>query len=323
MKKIVAITTAIAVTLTPLNVSATGNKENNDNNLYSGSSLTLGKFLSGEDAGNNDTIDNNNITSGISTVLGSFIDVGDIADIRDLNVPLSMAADISDQNNTNISDEVLSEDILEEEKFEEYTNEEVLEIYKTPRVRYVKCDKLNGRTCPNKSELSAVTETYKWNTKLTIYGEVPYTEWVYTFDKKGYMVYIDRNYLSKKKQHKPKKKKKVTTQTSSSRVTSYTWRGSRLNRRDGVNNGPSGRETYYNLPMQGVIRIMRAMGNNDRYWVRADGVKMLGDYVMVAADLRIRPRGSHVPTSLGMGVVVDTGTFIYSSPQSLDIATSW
>lgn len=103
----------------------------------------------------------------------------------------------------------------------------------------------------------------------------------------------------------------------------YDWDGPVLNSVIGTIQGPSGKETYYNLNMSGVIDIMRGIGNNDEYWVRDDGVKMLGDYVMVAADLDIHPRGSHVPTSLGMGVVCDTGDFIYDNPQQLDIAVSW
>lgn len=91
----------------------------------------------------------------------------------------------------------------------------------------------------------------------------------------------------------------------------------------GVNYGPSGKETYYNLNMSGIIQIMRRMGNNDPYWVREDGCKMLGNYIMVAADLNIRPRGSIVETSLGLGIVCDTGSFIYSNPYQLDIAVTW
>ena len=87
--------------------------------------------------------------------------------------------------------------------------------------------------------------------------------------------------------------------------------------------GPSGKETYYNLDMSGVVRIMRSMGNKDKYWVRSDGVKMLGKYVMVAANLQLRPRGSHIQTSLGMGIVCDTGGFAASNRTQLDIATNW
>lgn len=105
--------------------------------------------------------------------------------------------------------------------------------------------------------------------------------------------------------------------------STYEWNGPVLTRSAGVNQGPSGKETYYNLPMQGVISIMRSIGNNDEYWVREDGVKMLGDYVMVAAHLPTRPRGSLIPTSLGMGIVCDTGTFALSNHTQLDIAVAW
>ena len=48
-----------------------------------------------------------------------------------------------------------------------------------------------------------------------------------------------------------------------------------------------------------------------------------GDYVMVAADLSIRPRGSVVESSLGTALVCDTGDFIYQNPTQLDIAVDW
>lgn len=102
--------------------------------------------------------------------------------------------------------------------------------------------------------------------------------------------------------------------------------GSKLTKSKGVNRGPSGKETYYNLPMQGVVNIMRRQGFSESeypYWVREDGVKMLGNYVMVAANLDLRPRGSKVPTSLGMGLVCDTGGFARNNRTQLDIATSW
>ena len=101
------------------------------------------------------------------------------------------------------------------------------------------------------------------------------------------------------------------------------WNGQRLNAVIGTIAGPSGKETYYNLNMDGVIAIMRRMGNTDPYWIREDGVKMLGDYVMVAANLKLRPRGTLVLTSLGMGIVCDTGGFAYYNPYQLDIAVDW
>ena len=83
------------------------------------------------------------------------------------------------------------------------------------------------------------------------------------------------------------------------------------------------KETYYNLPMSGVVGIMRRLGyleDDYPYWVREDGVKMFGNYVMVAAPLDIYPRGSIVETSLGTGIVCDTGEMV---GHWLDIAVDW
>lgn len=109
-------------------------------------------------------------------------------------------------------------------------------------------------------------------------------------------------------------------------IMSFIWDGPVLTKSKGVNYGPSGKETYYNLPMGGVIRIMRNIGFSEAeypYWVRDDGVKMLGDFVIVAADLRTHPRGSIVDCSLGRAIVCDTGGFARSNPAQLDIAVSW
>ena len=108
-----------------------------------------------------------------------------------------------------------------------------------------------------------------------------------------------------------------------SQAAQYISNASGLTATGGVYYGPSGKETYYNLNMSGVLDIMRDMGNNDNYWVRDDGAKMLGDYVIVAADLNKYPRGSIVDTSLGQGIVCDTGSFTQSSDTQLDIATDW
>ena len=106
--------------------------------------------------------------------------------------------------------------------------------------------------------------------------------------------------------------------------TSYS--GGKLSKSRGTIQGPSGKETYYNLNMAGVVSIMRRMGFSESeypYNVRADGVKCLGPYVMVAAHLGKRPRGSKVQTSLGTGIVCDTGGFASSNPTQIDIATAW
>ena len=99
-----------------------------------------------------------------------------------------------------------------------------------------------------------------------------------------------------------------------------------LTKSGGVFDGPSGRETYYNLPMGRCISIMRDMGygvEDYPYWVREDGAKMLGEYVMCAAELNSRPKGTILETSLGMAIVVDTGSFAVSNPTGIDLATDW
>lgn len=109
-------------------------------------------------------------------------------------------------------------------------------------------------------------------------------------------------------------------------IYSNDWGGEKLTPSKGAITGPSGKETYYNLNMSLVVTYMRAMGFdaiNYPYHVRADGVKCLGPYVMVAADLGLRPRGSYVKTSLGTGLVCDTGTFAKTNRTQIDIAVDW
>lgn len=103
----------------------------------------------------------------------------------------------------------------------------------------------------------------------------------------------------------------------------WTWKGPKLNKRDGRIMGPSGSESYYNLPMGRCVEIMNIKGYYGEVWVRSDGCKMFGDYIMVAANLSIRPKGTIVETSLGKGIVVDTGSFINTYPTGIDIATTW
>ena len=50
---------------------------------------------------------------------------------------------------------------------------------------------------------------------------------------------------------------------------------------------------------------------------------MIGDFIMVAAELNSRPKGTIILTSLGWGVVCDTGGFAKSNPTQIDIAVAW
>lgn len=103
---------------------------------------------------------------------------------------------------------------------------------------------------------------------------------------------------------------------TSTSISASIWKGEKLTASRGTIIGPSGKETFYNMDMSFVIEIMHANDfegkyDNYKYWVRDDGCKMFGEYIMVAADLRFRPKGTIVNTSLGKGMVVDTGGFVY------------
>ena len=107
---------------------------------------------------------------------------------------------------------------------------------------------------------------------------------------------------------------------------SSNWNGRRISRSAGSIMGPSGKETYYNLDMSVCVKVMRRMGFSEEeypYAVRSDGVKTLGGYVMVAANLGIRPKGTLIETSVGTGIVVDTGGFAKRNRTQLDIAVNW
>lgn len=99
------------------------------------------------------------------------------------------------------------------------------------------------------------------------------------------------------------------------------WNGPKLTKSKGAIQGPTGKETYYNLPMKKVIDSLRVTnGITDKYRIRNDGVKMIGPYVMVAANLKIFPKGTIVKTSLWEGIVCDTGSM---KGTHIDIATNW
>ena len=104
------------------------------------------------------------------------------------------------------------------------------------------------------------------------------------------------------------------------------WSGPVLSKSRGSITGPTGRETYYNLNMDVIVRIMRRMGFSEEeypYWVRNDGCKMLGPYIMCAANFNMFPRGTTVECSLGTCLVCDTGGFAAGNPTQLDIAVTW
>lgn len=98
-----------------------------------------------------------------------------------------------------------------------------------------------------------------------------------------------------------------------------------LNKRMGVNYFNGQKETYYNLRMTGVIRLLDDMGiPHGEYWIRDDGAKMLGEYIMLATDTDRIPKGTIWETSLGTGMIVDHCSGSESYPGVwIDVAVNW
>ena len=107
-----------------------------------------------------------------------------------------------------------------------------------------------------------------------------------------------------------------------------------LNSTDGViENNPSGAyETYYDadvicdVGMDNCVKYMRDLGFDEDtypYYIREDGVRMFGEYVMVAANTDILPKGTLIDTSLGMGMVVDHCENSEINVKQIDIAVNW
>ena len=121
-----------------------------------------------------------------------------------------------------------------------------------------------------------------------------------------------------------KKKSKAASQSYEQSAVVYAPTNTDgLTQSAGVNYYGDQKETYYNLNMNRVVSRAQDSGIEGDYWVREDGVKMYGDYVIIAANQEVHPYGSTVDTSLGEGIVLDTGGFAAGNPTQVDIATDW
>ena len=95
-----------------------------------------------------------------------------------------------------------------------------------------------------------------------------------------------------------------------------------LTARAGVfQNGSTGlTETWYNLPMRNVVQKAQDAGIPCEYWVRDDGIKMFGPWVIVASH-PTKTRFSFVETSRGTGIILDRHTV--DDTELIDIAAEW
>ena len=79
-------------------------------------------------------------------------------------------------------------------------------------------------------------------------------------------------------------------------------------------------ETWYDLNMSKVVQRAQNMGIPCDYWVRDDGVKMFGPWVICAGHPS-KIRYTFVQTSLGDGIILDTHEM--DDTELIDIATTW
>ena len=234
--------------------------------------------------------------------------------INDCQVPYSATAGainvVNGMNNSIVKELQESEQIpvgapLEDAEMNE--EGQVVNSEFEPYVMYVTPSFLNVRSTPSTEEENVIGKL-NINDEILIIGEYG-DEWS-IIDYNGTTAYISSEFIQDTLPEED--------------TYNYEWTGEKLNRHDGTANGPSGKETYYNLNMSRCIYYMQQLGYYEKYWVRSDGVKMYGNAIMVAADLKQHPKGSLVETSLGTGIVVDTGEFTTNgSGVAIDIAVTW
>ena len=234
--------------------------------------------------------------------------------INDCQVPYSATAGainvVNGMNNSIVEELQESEQIpvgapLEDAEMNE--EGQVVNSEFEPYVMYVTPSFLNVRSTPSTEEENVIGKL-NINDEILIIGEYG-DEWS-IIDYNGTTAYISSEFIQDTLPEED--------------TYNYEWTGEKLNRHDGTANGPSGKETYYNLNMSRCIYYMQQLGYYEKYWVRSDGVKMYGNAIMVAANLKQHPKGSLVETSLGTGIVVDTGEFTTNgSGVALDIAVTW
>ena len=117
-------------------------------------------------------------------------------------------------------------------------------------------------------------------------------------------------------------------------ISDKEWNGEALTSTMGIlTNGPAGEfESFYdadcicNVGMDNCVKYMRDLGYDEEtypYYIRDDGVRMFGDYVMVASNNKVLPKGTIIETSLGTAMVVDACGSAEKITNQVDIATNW
>lgn len=104
-----------------------------------------------------------------------------------------------------------------------------------------------------------------------------------------------------------------------------TVKASTLTKKRGVNYYNGTKETYYNLDMTRIYeKADRNFGKHHKKWTRSDGVKCYGPYIVLAVPFDVYHYGTtDIPTSLGLGIALDTGKFAEANKNQIDIAVDW
>lgn len=96
----------------------------------------------------------------------------------------------------------------------------------------------------------------------------------------------------------------------------------KLTKSGGVNYYEGHKETWYNLSMDRVLeRADRNFGKHHKRWIRDDGAKMYGPYIIAAGA--VDRYGEIIGTSLGEAIILDTGAFALDNPTQIDVAVNW
>lgn len=191
----------------------------------------------------------------------------------------------------------ISENIIEEKPVEEWVEK---------HLKMVNGTRLNVRVSPNENDdnnILCVLNPYEEIMVIGKYGD----DW-YMIEYDDEILYVMSEFV---------------TDIERPKSNSNGYSGIKLTQSRGRIQGPNGSETYYNLDMSNIVLRLKNNGYSGEYWIREDGCKMFGNYIMVAANFDLHPYGSIVETSLGSAIVCDTGGFVKWNPTGIDIATNW
>lgn len=192
-------------------------------------------------------------------------------------------------------------------------HEEEIETTEYSKTMYVTAFTLYVRSEMDASTDDTIIDVFGQGHEVIVTAEYEDCNWV-QIDYNGEQAYLAGKYLSENAHD-------IIEYSTSSVSSSFD--GTVLDKYLGRVSGPSGTETYYNLDMSYCVERMNSLGYVGSYWVREDGCKMFGNYIMVAANFETRPLGTILETSLGTSIVVDTGDFVSTNPNGIDVATNW